>query len=112
MQANDDGQKERPVYEEEKVLDLTEIVRSVDSYDNVAVFFNDSGKCVPYEHEYKRTVPGQRPTKVIILSLVNVSFLFLQTRFEQSIANEKDKRLKIGKEGSDVNQVKYLPRAH
>lgn len=56
----------RPVYDEYKVLDLPEIVKSVDSYDNVAVFFHESGKCIPYEHEFKKTVPGQRPPAVSV----------------------------------------------
>lgn len=72
-------------------------MRSLDGYDNVAVFFNDSGKVVPYEHEYKRPTPGQRQAKPI---------------FDPSIPREKEKRMKIGKESSDVTQVKYLPRAH
>jgi hypothetical protein len=48
----------RPVYDEDKVLEMQEVVRSLDGYDNVAVFFNDSGKVIPYEHEYKRPTPG------------------------------------------------------
>ena len=48
----------------------------MDGYDNVAVFFNDSGKVVPYEHEYKRPTPGQRQAKVrspeVIVSLTLV----------------------------------------
>lgn len=51
-------------------------MRSLDGYDNVAVFFNDSGKVVPYEHEYKRPTPGQRQAKVrspeVIVSLTLV----------------------------------------
>ena len=48
----------RPVYQDDKVLDMADVVKSVDGYDNVAVFFHESGKCVPYEHEFKKPVPG------------------------------------------------------
>ena len=42
--------KQRLVYYEDKVLELPERVGSLDSFDNVALLFNDSGGLNPYEH--------------------------------------------------------------
>lgn len=39
----------REVYEEFKILEIQDRVVSVDGFDNVAVFFDETGKLMPYE---------------------------------------------------------------
>jgi hypothetical protein len=40
----------RTVYDDDKILELQERVAALDGFDNVSVFFNDTGKLLPYEH--------------------------------------------------------------
>jgi len=42
----------RDVYEDFKILEIQQRVVSLDGFDNVAVFFDDSGKLMPYELEF------------------------------------------------------------
>ena len=42
----------RDVYEEFKILDIQQRVVSLDGFDNVAVFFDESGKLMPYELQF------------------------------------------------------------
>lgn len=42
----------RTVYDDDKILELQERVAALDGFDNVSVFFNDTGKILPYEHQY------------------------------------------------------------
>jgi len=42
----------RDVYEDFKILEIQQRVVSLDAFDNVAVFFDDSGKLMPYELEF------------------------------------------------------------
>ena len=50
MQGEKSFDSKQPVYDEEKILELTEVVKSVDGFDNVAIFYFDSGRVAPYEH--------------------------------------------------------------
>lgn len=61
MQGEKSFDSKQPVYDEEKILELTEVVKSVDGFDNVAIFYFDSGRVVPYEHiKRQNQQKGQR----------------------------------------------------
>jgi hypothetical protein len=42
----------RDVYEESKIIDFQQRIVSLDGFDNVAVFFDESGKLMPYELQF------------------------------------------------------------
>lgn len=60
----DNSDKTRTVYDEDKILDLQERVASVDGFDNVAVFFSETGRVMPYEHSFMGGAQGNKPSKV------------------------------------------------
>ena len=49
MVEADNQDKSRTVYDEDQIMQLPERVSALDAYDNVAVFFNDNGRLLPYE---------------------------------------------------------------
>lgn len=71
---------------------------SLDGFDNVAVFFDESGKLMPYELQFT-------PNK-------NKSQKAPPPQLESLISREKLEKLKRGKADSSIHVVKYLPRAH
>jgi len=71
---------------------------SVDGFDNVAVFFDETGKLMPYELQY--------------MTSKNKGQSVPPPQFDLLISKEKLERLKRGKAGSEIHIVKYLPRAH
>lgn len=99
----------RTVYDEDQIMQLQERVSALDAYDNVAVFFNDNGRLLPYEQDYN-TIQGSKTAQPVnsTLSLM----YFCQPRFDILVPKEKIARMKLGKADSQYYVVKYLPRAH
>lgn len=64
----------RDVYEEFKILEIQQRVVSLDGFDNVAVFFDESGKLMPYELQFvsnknkgQKSLPVSKHQKLISL---------------------------------------------
>lgn len=62
----------RDVYEEFKILEIQQRVVSLDGFDNVAVFFDESGKLMPYELQFvsnknkgQKSLPVSKHQKLI-----------------------------------------------
>jgi len=81
MQGEKSFDSKVPVYDEEQILNLQEIVKSVDGFDNVAVFYYDSGRVVPYEHIKRQN--QQRGQRVITFPNPNLLAMFRTSGFSR-----------------------------